>query len=110
MADSAAKVGDEVSDLASQTWKTAQNQIEKGKPALRDLQASAGEAVSEATELPGKASAIGVQAVKQGSDAIQGAARDAYSRALTFRRKLALSVYTQEGNSETDSLPEQTGF
>ena len=73
---SAAKVGDEVSDLASQTWKTAQNQIEKGKPALRDLQASAGEAVSEATELAGKASAIGVQAVKQGSDAIQGAARE----------------------------------
>jgi hypothetical protein len=45
------------------------------------LRASAGGAVGEATDLARKASDVGLQAVTQASDAIQGAAREVGSQA-----------------------------
>jgi ElaB/YqjD/DUF883 family membrane-anchored ribosome-binding protein len=85
-ADAAAKVGDKVSD------------VENTKPALRDLQASAGEAMSEATELARKASDIGGEAVKQGSDAIKGAAREVANQAYQQggRARESLTQYVAE--------------
>ena len=76
VSDATAKVGDTVSDLAAKTEKVVQDKIDQGRPALRDLQASAGAAIDKAAGLARDASSSGVQAVAQASDAIQGVARD----------------------------------
>ncbi len=80
MSDAAAKVGDAVSDLAAQTKESVRDAVDRGKPMLHDLQASAGEAVDGATDLARKASTAGVQAATQASDAIQGVAREVGSQ------------------------------
>jgi len=71
-----AKVGDTVSDLAAKTEKMVEDEIDQGKPVLRDLQASAGAAIDKAAGLACDASSAGIQAVAQASDAIQGVARE----------------------------------
>ena len=76
VSDATAKVGDTVSDLAAKTEKVVQEKIDQGRPALRDLQASAGAAIDKAAGLARDASSAGVQAVAQASDAIQGVARE----------------------------------
>jgi ElaB/YqjD/DUF883 family membrane-anchored ribosome-binding protein len=78
---SAEKVGGAISDLAAQTQDTTQEKIKEAKPLFHDLQVSAGDAMGRATELAGKASDVGFQAVTQASDAIQDAAREVRSRA-----------------------------
>jgi ElaB/YqjD/DUF883 family membrane-anchored ribosome-binding protein len=78
---SAAKVGDVVSDLAAQTQEKTQETIKEAQPLFRDLRASAEGAVGKATDLARKASDVGLQAVTQASDAIQGAAREVGSQA-----------------------------
>jgi hypothetical protein len=51
VSDAAAKVGETVSDLAAKTEKIVQDNIDQGKPVLRDLQASAGAAIDKAAGL-----------------------------------------------------------
>jgi hypothetical protein len=84
--DTAAEIGNTVSDLAAQTG--VQDKLGQGKGLLHDLRASAGEAMDKATDLARKASNVGGQAVaragdviEQAGDAIQGAAREAGNRA-----------------------------
>ena len=87
--DTAAKIGNTVSDLAAQTAQTetgVQDKLDQGKGLLHDLRASGGEAMDKATAR--KASTVGGQAVaragdviEQAGDAIQGAAREAGNRA-----------------------------
>jgi hypothetical protein len=89
MSDTAAKIGNTVSDLAAQTAQTetgVQDKLDQGKGLLHDLRASGGEAMDKATAR--KASTVGGQAVaragdviEQAGDAIQGAAREAGNRA-----------------------------
>ena len=71
MTDAAAQVGDSVDELTGATGKTMQDKIDQAKPALRDLQKSAGAALDKAGDLA-QASIAGAQAV----DAVQGVARD----------------------------------
>lgn len=85
--DAAAKVGDSVKELAGATGKTMQDKIDQAKPALRDLQESAGAALDKAGDLVQKASVAGAQAV----DAVQGVARDVASQAS----QTATAVYQQ---------------
>jgi len=86
--DTAAKIGNTVSDLAAQTETGVQDKLDQGKGLLHDLRASGGEAMDKATDLARKASTVGGQAVaragdviEQAGDAIQGAAREAGNRA-----------------------------
>jgi len=81
LSDSAAKVAGAASDFAAQTQELAQRKMEEVKPVLRNLQASAGDAMNRATDLARKASNVGVQAATQAGDAIQGAAREVGSQA-----------------------------
>ena len=91
MSDSAAKVGEKVSNLAAQTQGTVRDAIERGKPMLQDLQARAGETMGQATDMALKASSASLQAVTQASDAVQGAARQVGSQAS----QAASKVYDQ---------------
>jgi len=89
MSDTAAKIGNTVSDLAAQTAQTetgVQDKLDQGKGLLHDLRASGGEAMDKATAR--KASTVGGQAVaragdviEQAGDAIQGAVREAGNEA-----------------------------
>ena len=85
--DATAKVEATVTDLAAKTEKIVQDQIDQGKPVLRDLQARAGAAIGMAADLTRKASSAGVQAV----DAVQGVARDVGNQA----GQAANAVYQQ---------------
>jgi hypothetical protein len=76
VSDATAKVGGTVSDLAAKTETVVQEKIDQGRPALQDLQASAGAAINKAAGLAPDASSAGIQAVAQASDAIQGVARE----------------------------------
>ncbi len=91
MSDSAAKVGEKVGNLAAQTQGTVRDAIDRGKPMLQNLQASAGEAMGQATDLARQASTASVQAVTQASDAVQGAARQVGNQAS----QAAAKVYEQ---------------
>jgi ElaB/YqjD/DUF883 family membrane-anchored ribosome-binding protein len=85
--NAAAKVADSVNELAGATGKKMQDKIDQAKPALRDLQESAGAALDKAGDLAQKASVAGAQAV----DAVQGVARDVASQAS----QTATAVYQQ---------------
>ena len=85
--DAVAQVGDSVDELIGKTGKTMQEKIDQAKPALRDLQESAGAALDKAGDLAQKASIAGAQAV----DAVQGVARDVASQAS----QTATAVYQQ---------------
>jgi ElaB/YqjD/DUF883 family membrane-anchored ribosome-binding protein len=85
------KVGNTVNDLATQVQKMAEEKIDQGNRVLRDLQASAGEAIETAAELARKASTAGVDAVTQASETIQGVAREAGNQA----GQAATAVYQQ---------------
>jgi ElaB/YqjD/DUF883 family membrane-anchored ribosome-binding protein len=96
---SATQVGNKVSDLAAQTQKAAQDTIEQSKPALRELQARAGEAVGKATDLTRQATNAGVEAVTQASGVARDAANEAYQRSaraggyvLEFAREQPLTA------------------
>ena len=91
MSDSAAKVGEKVGNVAAQAQGTVQDAIDRGKPILNDLQAKAGQAIGQATDMARQASSAGVQAVSQASDAVQGAARQVSSQAS----QTASKVYEQ---------------
>jgi ElaB/YqjD/DUF883 family membrane-anchored ribosome-binding protein len=91
MGGSAAQVGEKVSNLAAQTQGTVRDAIERGKPMLNDMQAKAGEAIGQATDLARKASSTGLQAVTQASDTVQGAARQVGNQAS----QAATKVYEQ---------------
>ena|SRR5215469_2662741 len=78
--DSATQVGKKVSNFAGQMQKAAQDTIEQSKPALRDLQASAGEAVGKATDLARQATNTAVEAVAQASSVARDAANEGYQR------------------------------
>ena len=77
VSDAVAQVGDSVDELTGKTGKTMQEKIDQAKPALRDLQESAGAALDKAGDLAQKASIAGAQAV----DAVQGVARDVANHA-----------------------------
>jgi len=81
LSDSAAKMEGAAGDFAAQTQELARAKVEEVKPALRNLQASAGDAMNNVTDLARKASNVGVQAATQAGDAIQGAAREVGSQA-----------------------------
>jgi hypothetical protein len=88
VSETAAEIGNTVSDLAAQTETGVQDKLDQGKGLLHDLRASGGEAMDKATDLARKASTVGGQAVaragdviEQPGDAIQGAAREAGNRA-----------------------------
>jgi hypothetical protein len=88
VSETAAEIGNTVSDLAAQTETGVQDKLDQGKGLLHDLRASGGEAMDKATDLARKASTVGGQAVaragdviEQAGDAIQGAAREAGNRA-----------------------------
>jgi ElaB/YqjD/DUF883 family membrane-anchored ribosome-binding protein len=89
--DAAKKFGDTVIDLATQAQKIAQEKIDQGNHVLRDLQASAGEAIETATELASKASTAGAEAVTQASETIHDVAREAGNQA----GQAATAVYQQ---------------
>lgn len=91
MSDTAAKVGEKVSNVAAQTQGTVRDAIDRGKPMLQDLQAKAGEAIGQATDVARKASSAGLQAVTQASDTVQGAARQVGNQAS----QAAAKVYEQ---------------
>ncbi|MBV8090775.1 MAG: hypothetical protein JO139_14620 [Alphaproteobacteria bacterium] len=91
MSDSAAKVGEKVGNVAAQAQGSVQDAIDRGKPMLNELQAKAGEAMGQATDMARKASSAGVQAVNQASDAVQGAARQVSGQAS----QAASKVYEQ---------------
>ena len=91
LSDSTAKVGEKAGDLAAQTQGTIRDAIERGKPVLNDLQAKAGEAMGQATDLARKASDAGLQTMTQASDAVQGAARQVGNQAS----QAAAKVYEQ---------------
>jgi len=90
MSDTAAKIGNTVSDLAAQTETGVQDKLDQGKGLLHDLRASGGEAMDKATAR--KASTVGGQAVARAGDAIQGAARDAGNRT-----RQAATILCQQG-------------
>jgi ElaB/YqjD/DUF883 family membrane-anchored ribosome-binding protein len=96
--DRAAEAGEKITDLAAQTRTMVQDKMDHARPALQDLQASAGEAMKKTTELARTASDIGLQAAKQGSDAIQGAAREVANQAYQqgSRAGESLSQYVAE--------------
>jgi ElaB/YqjD/DUF883 family membrane-anchored ribosome-binding protein len=87
VSDVAAQVRDSVDELTGATGKTMQDKIDQAKPALRDLQKSAGAALDKAGDLAQKASIAGAQAV----DAVQGVARDVTGHAS----QTATAVYQQ---------------
>ena len=87
VSDAVAQVGASVDELIGKTGKTMQEKIDQAKPALRDLQESAGAALDKAGDLAQKASIAGVQAV----DAVQGVARDVANHAS----ETATAVYQQ---------------
>jgi ElaB/YqjD/DUF883 family membrane-anchored ribosome-binding protein len=83
VSDTAAEVGNTVSDLGAETETGLQGELDQDKGMLSDLRASAGEAMDKATDLARTASTVGGQAVaragdavEQAGDAIQGAARE----------------------------------
>jgi hypothetical protein len=87
--DAVAQAGDSVDELIGKTGKTMQEKIDQAKPALLDLQESAGAAldVGKAGDLAQKASIAGAQAV----DAVQGVAHDVANHAS----QTATAVYQQ---------------
>jgi hypothetical protein len=91
ISDSTAKLGEKVGDLAAQTQQTVHDTIERGKPIVYDLQAKAGDAMGQATDMARKASDAGLQVVTQASDAVQGAARQVGNQAS----QAAAKVYEQ---------------
>jgi ElaB/YqjD/DUF883 family membrane-anchored ribosome-binding protein len=91
LSDSAAKVADKVGNLAAQTQGTVRDAVDRGRPMLHDVQAKAGEAMGQATDMARKASSAGLQAVTQASDTVQGAARQVSSQAS----QAASKVYEQ---------------
>jgi ElaB/YqjD/DUF883 family membrane-anchored ribosome-binding protein len=93
--DAAKKIGDTVNDLAAQTQKMAQEKIDQGKPVLRELQASAGQALDTASDLARKASTAGVEAVTQAGETIQGVAREVGNQA----GQAATAVYQQSARA-----------
>ena len=102
MSDTAAKIGNTVSDLVAQTETGVQDKLDQGKGLLHDLRASGGEAMDKATDLARKASTVGGQAVaragdviEQAGDAIQGAAREVGNKA----GQAATSLWQQGGRA-----------
>jgi ElaB/YqjD/DUF883 family membrane-anchored ribosome-binding protein len=91
MSDSAAKVGEKAGNLAAQAQGRVQDALDRGKPMLDDLQAKAGQAMGQATDMARKASSAGIQAVTQASDAVQGTARQVSGQAS----QAASKVYEQ---------------
>jgi ElaB/YqjD/DUF883 family membrane-anchored ribosome-binding protein len=91
MSDSAAKVGEKAGNLAAQAQGTVRDAIDRGKPVLDDLQAKAGQAMGQASDMARQASSAGAQAVSQASDAVQGAARQVSGQAS----QAASKVYEQ---------------
>ena len=85
--DAVAQAGDSVDELIGKTGKTMQEKIDQAKPALLDLQESAGAALDKAGDLAQKASIAGAQAV----DAVQGVAHDVANHAS----ETATAVYQQ---------------
>jgi ElaB/YqjD/DUF883 family membrane-anchored ribosome-binding protein len=81
LSGSAAKVEAAAGDFAGQTKELAQDAREEAKPVLRNLQASAGDAVNKMSDLARKASNVGLQTASQAGDAIQGVAREVGSQA-----------------------------
>jgi hypothetical protein len=88
ISDSTTKEGEKVGDLEAQTQKTVHDTIERGKPIVYDLQAKAGEAMGQATDLARKVSDAGLQTVTQASDAVQGAARQVGNQASQAASKI----------------------
>ena len=80
MSDSAAEIGGRVGNLSVQTQGTVRDAIDRGKPMLHNLQARAGDAMGQTTDMARQASSAGVQAVTQASNAVQGAARQVSSQ------------------------------
>ena len=76
MSDTAAEVGNTVSDLAAETETGVQGKLDQGKGMLHDLRAGAEEAMDKAADLARKASTVGGRAVARAGDAIQGAVRE----------------------------------
>ena len=81
--DTAAKIGNTVSDLAAETETGVQGKLDQGKGMLHDLRAGAEEAMDKAADLARKASTVGGRAVaragdaiERAGDAIQGAVRE----------------------------------
>lgn len=88
VSDTAAKVGDMVSDLVAQTETNVEGKLDQGKSMLHGLRANAGEAVDEAIDLARTASTVGGQAVARAGEAIQGAAREVGNKAGEAATKL----------------------
>jgi ElaB/YqjD/DUF883 family membrane-anchored ribosome-binding protein len=91
VSDAAGKVGDTVSDLARQTRTGLEDKLDQGRAVLKDVQASAGEAVEKATALAHDVSAAAGQAAAQAGEIMQGAARDVGTQA----EQAAQAVYQQ---------------
>ena len=91
MSDSASEIGEKVGNLSAQTLGTVRHAIDGGKPMLHNLQAKAGDAMGQATDMARQASSAGVQAVTQAGDAVQGAARQMSGQAS----QAASKVYEQ---------------
>jgi ElaB/YqjD/DUF883 family membrane-anchored ribosome-binding protein len=94
LSDAVATVAGAASDFAAQTQELAQQKMKEVKPALRTVQASAGDAMNKVTDLARKASDVGVQAATQAGDAVQGAAREAGNQA--YQQATRVQGYVSE--------------
>jgi ElaB/YqjD/DUF883 family membrane-anchored ribosome-binding protein len=106
VSEAAAKAGDAVSDLVTQTRTSVQGKLNQGKAILHEVKAGTGDAVEKATALAREASSAAGQAVAQAGEVVQGVAREVGTQA----GHAATTIYQQgarAGGSLTRYAAEQ---
>jgi ElaB/YqjD/DUF883 family membrane-anchored ribosome-binding protein len=106
VSEAAAKAGDAVNDLVTQTRTSVQGKLNQGKAILHEVKAGTGDAVEKATALAREASSAAGQAVAQAGEVVQGVAREVGTQA----GHAATTIYQQgarAGGSLTRYAAEQ---